>query len=267
MKNKVVIAIPVYKETMDSFESLSLRQCLKVLGNYDICLFGPDSLNLSEYRHVFETCQQTFQYIGFASSFFESQRGYNRLMLTKELYLRFRQWEYLLIYQLDAYVFQDELMDWCNKGYDYIGAPFLKLNREVDWNNCGNGGFSLRKIASFIRLFEHEGRILTWRGIWRYYRYRGPLHRLPMALQRFMGKHNRVADYTGAWLNHNEDLFYAMLGDSTLKWKIPSTREAMYFSFEERPSYLYRLTGRLPFGCHAFLKNEYQEFYKEFIHE
>ena len=82
-----------------------------------------------------------------------------------------------------------------------------------------------------------------------------------------MGKHNRVADYTGDWLNHNEDLFYAMLGDSTLKWKIPSTREAMYFSFEERPSYLYRLTGRLPFGCHAFLKNEYQEFYKEFIHE
>lgn len=62
-------------------------------------------------------------------------------MLTKEFYLRFRQWEYLLIYQLDAYVFQDELMDWCNKGYDYIGAPFLKLNREVDWNNCGNGGF------------------------------------------------------------------------------------------------------------------------------
>ena len=49
MKNKVVIAIPVYKETMDSFESLSLRQCLKVLGNYDICLFGPDSLNIVTY--------------------------------------------------------------------------------------------------------------------------------------------------------------------------------------------------------------------------
>ena len=58
-----------------------------------------------------------------------------------------------------------------------------------------------------------------------------------MALQRFMGKHNRVADYTGAWLNHNEDLFYAMLGDSTLKWKIPSTAKPCTF-----PSRSVRLT-------------------------
>ena len=31
----------------------------------------------------------------------------------------------MLIYQLDAYVFKDELLNWANKGYDYIGAPWL----------------------------------------------------------------------------------------------------------------------------------------------
>lgn len=30
-----------------------------------------------------------------------------------------------MIYQLDAWVFNDELSSWCSLGYDYIGAPFF----------------------------------------------------------------------------------------------------------------------------------------------
>ena len=32
----------------------------------------------------------------------------------------------MLIYQLDAFVFQDDLAYWCQQNYDYIGAPWLR---------------------------------------------------------------------------------------------------------------------------------------------
>ena len=31
----------------------------------------------------------------------------------------------MLIYQLDCYLFEDKIDEWCNKGYDYIGALAL----------------------------------------------------------------------------------------------------------------------------------------------
>ena len=261
---KAIIAIPVYKPQLDSYEQLSLQRCLQVLRQHPICLFHPEGLDLSAYEKEFEKEEKEFRHESFAPHFFKSQRAYNHLMLTPDFYQRFQAWEYLLIYQLDAYVFSDQLEEWCARGYDYVGAPFLKLNRAIDWRNAGNGGFSLRRVSSFIRLFSHKGNILTARGLWRFYRYRGPLHRLPLTIQGLFGIGNKLTDFL-AWEKQNEDLFYSMLDDSVLKWNIPDSRTAMYFSFEGQPSQLYRASGRLPFGCHAFLQNEFDTFYKPLI--
>jgi hypothetical protein len=66
----------------------------------------------------------------------------------------------MLIYQLDAWVFKDDLMKWCNKGYDYIGAPWFEDFGSYEkgkklWR-VGNGGFSLRKIKYFCK-------VLSWK--------------------------------------------------------------------------------------------------------
>lgn len=45
-------------------------------------------------------------------------------MLSAEFYERFLAWDYILLCQTDAFVFRDELADWCARGYDYIGAPW-----------------------------------------------------------------------------------------------------------------------------------------------
>ena len=262
---KAIVTIPVYKIRPNDYELLSLRRCLRILKKHPICLFHPEGLDLSAYETEFQLAKKEFRHESFASSFFESQRGYNHLMLTSGFYERFRTWDYLLIYQLDAYVFSDQLEEWCDKGYDYVGAPFLKLDRSIDWENAGNGGFSLRRVSSFIRLFRHTGRLLTAKGLWRFYRYRGPLHRLPLTLRGMCGFKNRLTDYLSDWETQNEDLFYAMLADSAVEWNIPDSRTAMYFSFEGRPSQLYQAGGRLPFGCHAFLQNEFESFYQPFI--
>lgn len=48
-------------------------------------------------------------------------------MLSAEFYDRFAAYEYVLIYQLDAFVFADRLAEFCQMGYDYIGAPVRRL--------------------------------------------------------------------------------------------------------------------------------------------
>lgn len=262
MKN--IVVIPVYKATPSEEEMKSLRQCIRILGKHAICLVCAESLDRTAYRRVFDEEGATYLTEFFDEAFFASQRGYNRLMLSSSFYKRFSQWEYMLIYQLDAYVFSDRLDEWCRKGYDYVGAPFLKLNKEVDPINSGNGGFSLRRIRAFIQVFSLTGKVLHARGLWRFYRYRGPLHRLPLTLCGIVGYRNRLKDFL-AWETINEDLFYAMLGDSSLKWRVPETPEAMFFAFEGRPSFLFSLTRQLPFGCHAYLENEYETFYKPYL--
>lgn len=264
MKN--VVVIPVYKVQPTENELCSLRQCLRILGSHDIRLIAPEGLDLQVYRYTFETFQLPLLVEMFQPSYFANIGGYNKLMLSKDFYIRFADWEYMLIYQLDAWVFRDELDAWCEKGYDYIGAPWMKLNGKLDEKNCGNGGFSLRYIPTFIELFNHTGRLWGYKGLACRYRYRGPIRGRISICRGLFGWKNHLSDFVEKE-NENEDLFYA-----TLKYKkkgcfrIPLSREAMFFAFEEAPSMLYRLTnGNLPFGCHAWEKWEYKTFWKEYL--
>ena len=61
----------------------------------------------------------------FDPAYFTSIQGYNRLLLSTEFYQRFLGSAYLLICQLDVFVFRDELAGWVARGYDYVGAPWV----------------------------------------------------------------------------------------------------------------------------------------------
>ena len=41
------------------------------------------------------------------------------------LYERYAAYEFMFTYELDAFVFKDELEKWCEQGWDYIGAPWF----------------------------------------------------------------------------------------------------------------------------------------------
>lgn len=264
MKN--VVVIPIYKVSLKETEVKSLRQCLNILGRHDIILIHPQGLDLSVYNEIYSSFGMTMRTKSFSSEYFKDTRGYNRLMLSKFFYESFADWDYMLIYQLDAYVFKDELDEWCNKGYDYIGAPWCKLNGELDWDNSGNGGFSLRNVSTFIQLFSHKGKVLSLKGLRYFYRYRGPLHKAYHIIRGLMGYDNTLDSFING-TKTNEDLFYASLkGKRNGVFKNPETKIAMHFAFEEVPSLLYQLTGnQLPFGCHAWEKNEYESFWKKYI--
>ena len=145
-KNKYVVVIPVYKE-MDSFEIISLRQVLRVLGGYDICLVAPASMDVTAYMkyHLFSVKR-------FDDSYFTNTDSYSELLLSADFYRNFSNYEFMLIYQLDGFVFSDRLKEFCRLGYDYIGAPIPYTAWHHMPSLVGNGGVSLRRISKIIKL-------------------------------------------------------------------------------------------------------------------
>ena len=87
-------------------------------------------------------------------------------MLTPDFYARYAGCEYILLYQLDAWVFEDRLDEWCDKGYDYAGAPlFAPGSSDLQCARTGNGGFSLRRVEASAKPFQAAS--IPLQGVWR----------------------------------------------------------------------------------------------------
>lgn len=262
--NPVAIVIPVYKEKPDEGEIKSLQQCVKILQGYPFILAAPETLDLTVYMTI---CDQ-LDVQRFGNEYFSDISGYNRLMLSQEFYTAFAAYEYILIHQLDAYVFKDELSYWCSLGYDYIGAPVyqVQLNsfEPVMEAVTLNGGFSLRKVQSHLNVLNQFKMIYPFRkvltnnirsvgffagtakGVYNYLRANNTYHRL-----------NRF--------DRNEDFFWALLVPRVNKrFSVPEVAQSAFFSFDNYPERSFEQTnGQLPFGCHAFMK--YRYFWKEYM--
>jgi hypothetical protein len=159
-KELVTVVIPIHLEEPTDLEKISLDQTLAVLANYPITFMAPTGLNTAWYEAY---CQ------GKATIFIERFQwkghvAFCRLMLDPAFYQRFASYEYMLICHLDAFVFRDELMKWCNLGYDYIGGVIYSSvfwQKETLWRRVtgftnpeylGNGGFALKKISGFYHM-------------------------------------------------------------------------------------------------------------------
>ncbi|RYF26389.1 MAG: hypothetical protein EOO42_01625 [Flavobacteriales bacterium] len=261
---RACIVVPMYKEELTSFEVISLQQCFKVLGEYDIYFVIPTRLATAIANNSFIKSKQA-QYKVFSNHFFLSTIGYNRLLKKPDFYKAFSAYEFMLIYQLDAFVFKNELAYWCNQGYDYIGAPFIQKNED---GTCvitgqGNGGFSLRKISSCYHAVKQIKKLSFKHP---FFSSEKPFH---INLWRDI-KYNLIYNFSFYPFQPvvNEDVFWAELIPLAFKkFKVPKASDAIPFSFEVCPSYLLTVNGgKLPFGCHAWYKYE-PNFWAPYIKE
>lgn len=214
---KVAVVIPYYHSQLNELEQISFQQCVKVLYRYPIVLVVPDTMKESEYPvgNQFIVVKVPFQWM-------ESIATYNRMMLDIDFYERFSEYEYILIYQLDAFVFRDELLKFCAMGYDYIGAPwprgviYVKDMQQCVWY-VGNGGLSLRNVeASILMLKKHP------------------------------------AD---SW-EVQEDIYWAVCDSD--EFHVASMEIAVQFSIEALVRKMVeRNNNQLPFGCHAWEKFDF----------
>lgn len=146
--NKCCIVILIYKENMSpdeliSFNSIS-RNCE---GVYDIYFVGNSCLGNEYWKMVCK--RHSIKPVVLDDSWFESICSYNKLCLNPDFYKIFSNYKYMMIFQLDGYMFYNDLDSFVKLDYDYYGAlhysPYLK---------CGNGGISLRKVSKMISVLE-----------------------------------------------------------------------------------------------------------------
>ena len=239
----VVIVIPIYQSVLSEAEKLSLRQCLKILGRYPVQVVKPQNLDISKLKEEFPS----LEFISFDDSFFKGVDAYNKLLVSVDFYKTFSAYEFMLIYQLDAYVFKDELAEWCKKGFDYIGAPSLHQEK---YNQLPAGSENIYAEALSTNRFVLNGGL--------------SLRKIP-AFLRYLKIYNL---FYPQWIG-NEDMLFSQEATRLIPMKmflkLPTWQQALYFAFEKSPAATYEIINhQLPFACHAWERYD-PEFWKSFI--
>lgn len=217
--NELAVVIPIYKSDLSVNEKISLNQVVKCLGKYDIFFLAPDGLRVnSEFTGI--------EYVYFEQSHFQSVNTYSQLMLKEKLYRAFEKYRYILIYQLDAFVFGSNIERFIEYEYDYIGAPTLegmyKPYRDEKVLFTQNGGLSLRKTDAFINWTRSNADEIA-----------------------LMCK-----------FDTEDSIIYALRKKGI---KIAPVDVALEFSFDSNVKECFKRTnGKLPFGCHAWERYDYE---------
>lgn len=269
----VAIVIPIYKERPTDIENSSFLQCLKIFKKRPIRLICPNSLNVEYYEKLLsKNSDISWKIERFSEKYFTSIEGYNKLLLSKSFYKRFKEFQFIQIYQLDAWVFRDDLDYWCSQNYDFIGAPWFEEYKQgnLNFTTVGNGGFSLRKVKSALKILSSHKRIESLKVIFKKeweipYNFNGRIGSFIKLIKIFCFLKNNTHHWFNDF-NKNEDLFWSTIANELFKWyRIPDPGKALQYSFELNPSFLFEKNNyKLPFGCHAWEKYE-PEFWKQHI--
>lgn len=258
---KVVIVIPIYRDFLDEFEKKSLESIVTHFNEFEIVFVAPDKMSMTSYSSYFSELNN-YKIRFFSSDCFASIDSYNKLLLDEEFYKKFNEYEYLLICQLDVYIFRNNLLSWCNKGYDYVGAPwvgssrnfinitfekinnlFRKLKGKKKKNTerifkVGNGGFSLRNVEKSILVTTEQKK----------------------EIELFLNTKPET-EY------HIEDVFWSLyVPEKYIDFKIPNWKEALDFCIDRKPKKaLFFNNNQLPMACHRFNQPKPARFWKKYI--
>ena len=221
--NNCAVVIPIYKTVLTKIESASLQKVINTLGsNYDIYLLHGKSLKINslseKFNFIFGDCSCE-------DVFLSGRAPYSDMCEMKEFYQMFSKYQYILIYQLDAWIFEDRLEYFIKHDYDFYGSIHTFSGHS---NAVGNGGFSLRKVSSFIKVCtKYE---------------------------------NKNIDIPSTY---PEDLCFTVGLKNEIK--IAPLNLCLEFGFQNSPKLLFiKNKNKLPMGCHAFEKCDFN-WWKKYI--
>lgn len=268
---KAIVVIPVYKSSFNKYEIISLRSCLNKLSSHCISILCPASKIDAVYTSVCSIGKPPqsakLRIHSVPDTWLSSHMWYNKLMLSRDFYDFYRsEFTHVLISQLDSYVFDDRLIDWCKAGYSYIGAPIKRLGRQDNSRLkyvIGCGGFSLRHIDSFLKILVDSPTVLCTRDycdILSSYSFKGKISRLTNVLTMHLTRgtrlafpHNRLNDCLGIL----EDMCYGYyIPKLDSSFTVPSIHVASQFSLDTDVEYFINNTEAIPFGVHSWWTNK-----------
>ena len=144
---KCCVVIITHKDKLEGDEERSFLRALDVLCKRDIKLVIPNNISTTYYDKLKE--KFNFEFIKVNPQWLESYESYNKMCYNNGFYQLFKNYDYMLIYQTDCWIFEDRLDDFMKLDYDWYGAPWPFYGDKV-----GNGGFSLRKISKMLEMTE-----------------------------------------------------------------------------------------------------------------
>jgi hypothetical protein len=250
---------------LTSEEEISFKHLTHFLRKYDKFLIAPKGLDVSfpDFRIKY-----------FSKKYFGSALAHCRLLLSRMFYETFSEYKFILLYHLDSLVFSDQLTEWCEMDFDYIAPPWVKhpdaryagLTLE---DRVGSGGFSLRKIESFLKVIDSPVYTDDPAEHWRKFYGSKPAHVKVLNFPKRILKHVRIfnsARWEMSKYKMGDDGWYARRAKHYYpEFNIAPLDVALRFGFECVPRYCYEKNNfTLPFGCHAW--NVYdREFWEPFL--
>ena len=258
----IAVVVPIYKkqkELSDEDKSFII-QIKKIFYRRTIFLVLPKSIE-QEW-----TDDNNFNVIPFEDKFFKNKLSYSNLLCKELFYNCFIDFDYIQVVQTDCWVFDDKLDYFISENFDYIGAPWMVNGFEGKpipklWK-VGNGGFSLRKVSTFLYIIDQINNSKT--GLLPVFQ---DTRKGLIGVLKTRGLRNNLRHYIKS--PPGEDIFWsiyvpAIFNDN--EFKIADLLTAANYSFEVLPEFLFNeiTAKRLPMGCHNWMNNN-PDFWKNYI--
>ncbi|WP_374951927.1 DUF5672 family protein [Mucilaginibacter sp.] len=262
------VIIPVHQPLPSAAEMISLKAARRHLSGYDCYLVHPIDMDIAAYLAIYPGLKLK----AVNPQWLASVEQYNKMKLDLRFYQLFAQYQYMLTYELDAYIFNANFSGTNVFQFDFIGAPFFEGYWAATFGapfikGC-NSGFSIRNIPACINVLSSMGRFKTG---WLLYRvflsWSSNLRRLINNATggRYEIYINGKFGFPFAGFHLNEDHVWSEVVPQLFPWfKIADPVSALTFSFEYNLTESLKLNGgKLPLGCHAWYKH--LDFWKEYI--
>lgn len=264
--DRLVVLVPTHLEQLDNELAATLLHNANQLKGYKLEVILPETCSPSWYETFFAEHGIDGMVRLVRAEYFGSPAAVNKMGTDPAFYRIYQEFDYVLICHLDAWVFRgDRLAYWMDKGYDFIGAPlFLPENDTVHFLQRmapygGNGGLSLRRVASCIRVLEtfqpgHSPRYIA-RAV--SFLARNRQWGFILILFRLLRELSQDWRRTCEKYNIYEDVFFTIIAPLCRNpISIPSSRTAMMFACEVNYPLFQKELLKLepPLGIHGYDK-------------
>ncbi|KAA2239896.1 hypothetical protein F0L74_27305 [Chitinophaga agrisoli] len=264
---KLCVIIPAHKSRLTVEEAISLQACYNRLQHYHCYLLhGADGFSPEEYLDI----HPQLKLKRVPANWLSSVQQYNRMKVNPSFYELFRDYQFMLTYELDAYIFSNDITAHHGFDYDYIGAPifegYQQAAPDAPFHGALNSGFSMRNVTACRVMLDKLQLYKAWWKKNKFLLVNFPfLRRVVNPNWRSVMDHDHLRGYLkGGYFN--EDIIWSEVIPALFpSFKVAPPEAAALFSFEVNPERLYQLTGQLPLGCHAWTR--FPAFWKNHIHE
>ena len=265
----VAVVVPWYlRANVTSEEEIAFRHLEHFLGRHERFVVVPRSLEIDF---------PGFRIKRVGDQYFGSTQAHAQMMLSRWFYQMFSEYEYVLIHHADALVLSDRLLEWCESGLDYVGAPWIHCadTPHVTTPRVGNGGLSLRRVEAFLKVIDSRRHWMEPSQYWTQFcagKSRSTrLLNLPKKYLKRLLRFNGAPREMARWHlktegRGNEDYFWS---DRAIHYypdfRVASVETGLRFAFEVAPRLCFELNGRqLPFGAHAWPRYD-QDFWEPYL--